>query len=176
MYIVESDFEYKGYRCVVIFGNTLYRCGYVGLPEGHPLYGKHGWDHLDIKKEDLGDIPIGKRGILSLMSSAMDEDERIKVHTYFNVHGSITYGDGGKYSEYPVESDLWWFGFDCGHAGDGNDLASAKKYWPDNENVKRRIRFDEEHYIPGEIRTKEYCEEECRSLVDQIIELEGKDE
>ena len=64
MYIVESDFEYKGYRCVVIFGDMLYRCGYVGLPEDHPLYGRFFTNYLDIKKEDMADVEMGKRGII----------------------------------------------------------------------------------------------------------------
>ena len=46
-YLVEEDFIYKGFRCVII-GNPLgHRCGYVGLPRGHKYYG----DHYD-------DIPV----------------------------------------------------------------------------------------------------------------------
>ena len=40
---------------------------------------------------------------------------------YFNVHGSLTYS-GDNDGTYPVESNLWWLGFDCGHYGDGRDL------------------------------------------------------
>lgn len=36
---VESDFRYKGYRCLVKPNGLGYRCGYVMLPEGHPLEG-----------------------------------------------------------------------------------------------------------------------------------------
>ena len=33
MYIIESNFVYKNFRCVVVFiGNVGYRCGYVELP------------------------------------------------------------------------------------------------------------------------------------------------
>ncbi len=31
IYIIESDFSYKGLRCVVIFTKMGHRCGYVGL-------------------------------------------------------------------------------------------------------------------------------------------------
>lgn len=36
---VESNFTYKGYQCSVIFQTLCHRCGYVGVPKGHSLYG-----------------------------------------------------------------------------------------------------------------------------------------
>ena len=40
-YLIEEDFEYKGYRCAVIGQQLGHRCGYVGLPKGHRYYGEH---------------------------------------------------------------------------------------------------------------------------------------
>lgn len=37
-YVVEKEFKYKGLKCVVLLLATGYRCGYVGVPKGHPLY------------------------------------------------------------------------------------------------------------------------------------------
>lgn len=37
-YIVEKEFEHQGLKCVVLLLATGYRCGYVGVPKGHPLY------------------------------------------------------------------------------------------------------------------------------------------
>lgn len=37
-YIVEKEFEHKGLKCVVLLLVRGYRCGYVGVPKGHPLY------------------------------------------------------------------------------------------------------------------------------------------
>lgn len=42
-YIVEREFEHAGYKCVVVFQSLGHRCGYVGIPITHPLYGK-GYD------------------------------------------------------------------------------------------------------------------------------------
>lgn len=39
-YIVEREFEHVGYKCVVTFNVMGHRCGYVGIPKNHPLYGK----------------------------------------------------------------------------------------------------------------------------------------
>ena len=61
---------------------------------------------------------------------SVDEDERISIECYFNCHEGITYSNGGKNSNYPINSDLWWFGFDCGHCYDSNDYDLAIEYFP----------------------------------------------
>ena len=169
MYKVESDFIYKGYRCVVIFTDMGHRCGYVGIEADNPLYGKDYTDYLDINKSELDDEPIGKRGIIPLLSAAFDEDERVRLDIYFNVHGGLTYA--GDRANYPAESNLWWLGFDCGHYNDGCDWDLVEKYWGDNPQMQRRLEINRVLCWDNEIRTKEYVENECKSLVDQIIEL-----
>ena len=37
-----------------------------------------------------------------------------------DVHGGLTYS--GCDGEYPVESELWWFGFDTAHCGDSQEM------------------------------------------------------
>lgn len=39
--ITEKRFEYKGYPCVVLMIAGGHRCGYVGLSEDSPFYGKN---------------------------------------------------------------------------------------------------------------------------------------
>lgn len=75
------EFESHGYACVMrrnFMRGTW--CGYVGVPEGHPNYGK--WD------ESL------------------------------DVHGGVTYAEDHFPESGKPRSDLWWTGFDCGHAFD----------------------------------------------------------
>lgn len=170
MYKVESDFVYKGYRCVVVFTDMGHRCGYVGIPIGHELYGKQYGDRLDIKKTEIEDQEVGKRGIIPLLSAIFDDDERVSLDLYFNVHGGLTYSN--NYPGYPVENDgLWWLGFDCGHYGDGKDLELMEEYWGDDPNMQRRIDIERKFSNCYPVRTKEYVESECMSLVDQIEEL-----
>ena len=169
MYKVESDFIYKGYRCVVIFGDMGFRCGYVGVEADNPLYGKNYSDYLDINKSELDGEPIDKRGIMPILLAAFDEDERARLDMYFNVHGGLTYA--GDRAGYPVESNLWWLGFDCGHYGDGNDWDLVEKYWGDNPQMQLRLGTCRDLDWGDVVRTKEYVENECKSLVDQIIEL-----
>jgi len=74
-------------------------CGYVGVPEGHPLHGRKAW---------------GTGATDAQRSAAVDA---------LDVHGGITYAEACAgnicHLPQPGESDhVWWFGFDCAHAWD----------------------------------------------------------
>lgn len=56
-YLIEEDFIYKGFRCVVIGTALGHRCGYVGLPRGHKYYGE---DYDDIPVECHGGLTYGR--------------------------------------------------------------------------------------------------------------------
>ena len=71
MFKVEKDFEHNGHRCVVIFTDMGHRCGYVGVPKWHPLYGKGYDDYLDIKKEDIEHI--AKLSMLNLSETEIEK-------------------------------------------------------------------------------------------------------
>lgn len=171
-YIVEQEFEHAGYKCVVTFNAMGHRCGYVGIPKNHPLYGKDYSDYLEIKKADVGDRKIS--GIFPLLGACLDKDERIRIEAYFSCHGGITFADGGENSNYPIESDLWWFGFDCGHAGDKADLSYAIEKFPKQaEQLKMQKQINDMYPIEGDIiRTEEYVAEECKKLAEQLKEFE----
>lgn len=111
-YVVENVFEHRGLKCVVVMQALAHRCGYVGVPKEHFLYGKDYDDYLEIKMNEL-----------------------IRIESYFQCHGGITYAQGGKGSSYPIKSDLWWFGFDCLHAWDKRDYETAKKLFADDIEV-----------------------------------------
>lgn len=175
-YVVERQFKHMGYECVVTFGVLGHRCGYVGIPKTHSLYGKRCSDYLKIKKKDLGDREIS--GIFPLLCACFDEDERIKIEAYFQCHGGITFSDGGKSSSYPIESDLWWFGFDCGHCDDGKELELAYERFPNyRKNLSMQIEIERKFHIDGLIvRTEEYVAEECKKLAEQLKEIEESEE
>lgn len=171
-YIVESDFKYKDYRCVVIFSHYGYRCGYVEIPKNNILYGKSMSDKLPVKFSAITIKEIGKRSIFSLLFMLDDEDDFIRIDTYFDVHGGITYSNCSK--DYPVDGENWWIGFDCFHYRDGRDLDLVEKLWGDDEKIKEFLVIERQYdiYYEYEVRSKEYVEQECRNLVDQIIDLE----
>jgi hypothetical protein len=175
-YIVEREFEHAGYKCVVVFTRMGHRCGYVGIPKEHPLYEKGYDEHLEIKKSDLGDREV--KGVFPLLLACLDKDERIRIDAYFQCHGGITFADGGENSNYPIESDLWWFGFDCGHAGDKADLSYAIEKFPKQaEQLKMQKQINDMYPIEGDIiRTEEYVAEECKKLAEQLKEFEESEE
>lgn len=159
MKIIESDFMYKGYRCVTTFMDNGYRCGYIGLEKTHPLYGKNISDAIKVKLADIFDQSFGKRSpILMLKFMVIEPDESISLDMYLDVHGGITYADGN--GKHPVESDF-------GHAGDARDIEALKAAWPNTERTQYLM--NDLTFEDDVVRTKEYVQKECRSLVDQIV-------
>lgn len=74
-------------------------CGYVGLPEGHPLHGRKAW---------------GTGG---------NDEQTSDIVDSLNVHCGITYADAcaGNICHVPSPGEpdhVWWLGFDCAHARD----------------------------------------------------------
>ena len=168
-YIVEKEFNHNGLKCVVTFCEMGHRCGQGGVPKWHPLYGKDYTDYLDIKKENV-DKEVS--GVFPLLNALLDEDDRIMIDAYFSCHGGITYSGGGKESTYPIQSDLWWFGFDCAHYNDGKDLDLAIKTFPEYaESIAKTKAFEEQYPTYGEIRSTEYVAENCKELADQLAQF-----
>ena len=173
---VEKQFDYKGYTCVVVMQTMGHRCGYVGIPKEHPLYNKFYEDYLDIKKSDIGDREVS--GVFPLFSAVLDDDERVRIDAFFNCHGGITYSDGGVCSNYPIESDLWWFGFDCAHYNDIPDYQAAKMIFSESDDVILRLSVAEnaERQYPntiGRVRSLDFVSSECIKLAEQLSEYES---
>jgi hypothetical protein len=132
-FTVEKDWiTAAGLRAVVTMGSMGFRCGYVGVPEGHPL---HGVGYDTAQYEDAQNI---------------------------DVHGGLTFSDGD--GKYPVESDLWFFGYDCGHLYDRRSdeyIADMMARYPEQPFIWG---FDDE----GTHRSLSYCASECESLAAQL--------
>ena len=175
-YIVEQEFEHAGYKCVVTFNAMGHRCGYVGISKNHHLYGKDYSDYLDIKKKDIEGKEVS--GAFPFLGALIDKDERVRIEAYFTCHGGITYAGGGEHSSYPIESDLWWFGFDCAHYYDAKDLRLAYERFPNyRESLAMQIEYEDRFHIDGSIiRTEEYVADECKKLAEQLKEFEESEE
>ncbi len=96
-----------GLDCMVHRGPAGALCGYVGVPEGHPWFG------VDYMR------PVGAVDVL------MDWDDEFALTPCgaISVHGGLTYSDHcqGDICHQPQPGrpeKVWWFGFDCAHAGD----------------------------------------------------------
>jgi len=161
---IEKDWTTNsGLRAVVLIvlrddGTRRHRCGYVGLPVGHPLHGVEYGDQADCLTRDLVDAAkIGKKSPILAFTAGCGSDAdglvRRSPDVAFDVHGGLTYSGGSN--DYPAINDgLWWFGFDCAHCDDGE------------------IDYDDRFGFPprgGVIRSLEYVTEECESLAEQIV-------
>jgi hypothetical protein len=144
---VLEDFTTRdGLRAIVLDCRGSHLCGYVAIPEGHPLCGLGYSDPIPgICKDDLEGMEIGKRGPIPLILGAMREGEGVTPELFFDVHGSVTYMETGM--KYPIKTDTptMWIGFDCAH-------------WQDTR----------------ETCTHEYVKSECESLAEQIVNLGKK--
>lgn len=142
----EETFEHAGLACRIIrHSRGGHLCGYVRVPEGHPLYGK---GYSDVVPDSIRESaqaalhsPLGKRGIISAFTC---DPEAPRIDILFDVHGSLTFSD----ELHGVEGH--WFGFDCAHAG---DLQPCCEY-----------SFGDD----CEYRDIEYVRAECRSLAEQL--------
>lgn len=121
-----------GLPCLIVRGPAGALCGYVGVPEGHPCFGK-----------EYGDCePV----------TPLDEDT-----SYIDVHGGLTFSDFCADSEDesrhichvpgPGEPDrVWWLGFDCAHFydlspkyKDDDMLGGPERSYRGIEYVKREV-------------------------------------
>jgi hypothetical protein len=73
-------------------------------------------------------------------------------------HGGLTFSKSGTDCGLN-RPEGWWFGFDCGHCGDGPD--PALKLDPPELQPFASLIFQ------GEVRTKHFVEQECCKLIHQ---------
>ena len=146
--IVEKRFEYKGFPCVVIMQSMAFRTGYVGIPKGHKLYGKY-----------------------------YNEDYSLEN---IECNGGLTYSCDYLFGQ--NDKDTWWIGYDCGHCWNGYAVDDALELFRDYPGNIERIKHNYEQGIYDMSWTSEIfitmtlqdCEEECKRIVDQILQMEEK--
>lgn len=137
--IQEIRFEYKNFPCVVLMNVLGYRTGYVGIQKNHIYY-----------QCSYQNIPI-------------------------SCHGGLTYADNNLIGQ--TDKNIWWIGYDTGHGLDGRDFESAERLFQGYPisllHIKKTKKiFEEFSFIPKQklkACTLKYCIEECKSIVDQLI-------
>ena len=133
--------------CLILRNGSGALCGYVGIPNTHPWYGK---------------------GYSQCLESCADEwCYEHSPEGRISVHGGLTFA--ARCSEHkgddaichvPAEgrtADVWWFGFDTAHAGDLSPKYSDRRY--------RTSGYDEVY------RDVAYVKAECADLARQLAEV-----
>ena len=162
---IEVNKKYKKYDYMVYATEMGHRCGYVRIPSGHYLYKKGYSEQLNIKFDALKNESVGKRNPITLFcSTRLKKEDNISMDLLFDVHGGITFADFGK--NLMANKPGWWIGFDCAHCDDAKD--------PEIMDKKTRKIFSGLSNF-GVVRNKEYVEQECKNLIEQIIKYFDKD-
>jgi hypothetical protein len=130
----KTEFQHAGLTCGVTLTSMGHYCGYVAIPEGHPLYGKHYSDSTPVPASTIErPIDVDKVGIINLFcQTEVPSAESCPVVLAFDVHGGLTFASADQ------ERPLWWFGFDCAHSGDGRN--EGEPGWKDREFAEAETR------------------------------------
>ena len=84
-------------------------------------------------------------------------------------HGGITYGPS-SHLHLQEDNNIEWIGFDTCHYCDGRDIEKIKEYFPDRVSLLTIMSSIHGGYKP---KTLEFCEEQCKQIVDQVIDILG---
>jgi hypothetical protein len=130
----------SGHKAVVVETSMGHNCGYVGIDDNHPLFGKEYYEHSKeleklFKQNKENNKLIGKRGVIPLL---LRKEDIISMDIYFDVHGSITYSSKNK--KYPIKSDLYWIGFDCMHLNDTLEICDLNYCIKECESLSRQLK------------------------------------
>lgn len=93
---------------------------------------------------------------------------------HIECHGCLTYS--AKTIPWQEDEDIcWWVGFDCRHSYDGYDIVSALETFKDCPEtmsfINRNLLFMKSVNVHKEVRTLDYCIEQCKKIIDQICEV-----
>jgi hypothetical protein len=138
--------EATGLPCIALRANPELGnwCGYVAVEPGHPLHG-HGYDDADLEVH----------GGLTFASSCMQDRP---------VEASVCHvPEPGK------PADVFWFGFDCGHAWDVAPAMDARErahgWTPVHDKFPHAT-------PPTTYKTLGFVKAECAQLASQLKALE----
>lgn len=145
-----------GLTATVLLTKMGHRCGYVVVPDSHPLYRAA----YDVPHPALAPVlesePVGKRSPVLVFTASKENLTAPSPELAFDVHGGITYSGEGYWLD--GESG-WHFGFDAAHC---DDLPA-----PDSEMDALAGGFLSG--LGGEHRTLEYMMSECERLAEQLV-------
>lgn len=182
--------------CLAVRGPMGSWCGYVGVPPGHPFYGK---DYADCTLPTA--TPQGETAINTELGEKLGEkyrkhlEERLTCgeeycnhspQAMLDVHGGITYAgacQGNICHHTEGRPEVTWFGFDTGHYGDaqpgmlvnsaemhvkGHDIFTDHLFWDPEAGAIVKYTEHPEYY-----RRIDYVIGEVQSLAKQLKGVAG---
>lgn len=137
-----DTFTHSGLECMVVRTRMGHYCGYVGVPPSHPWFGKGYNEKVKVPPSVFSrETCADNVGVINLLCASDVSQDAMDIVLAVDVHGGLTFSAKDKTRE------IWWFGFDCAHAGDGR--SPSDDGWKDADFVA----------------------ENCRSLADQLADI-----
>jgi hypothetical protein len=140
--VIEDGGIYKDYEFLITFVNSGFRCGYVAIPENHKLY--------NLEEHEAYGLDIDVHGGITFF----DRHETILERTI----GNISCSDK-------------WLGFDAGHYNDDFDEICLIKYFGKHNPLTKLYSDNYRKAYKMELKDKHFMINECKKLIDQIIEI-----
>lgn len=141
--------EATGLPCLMVRGPVGALCGYVGVLPDHPAYGLN-YDHWRYGED-------GEQAELTPVEAAINALE---------AHGGLTFAHGCGHGDDPSTGichvpapgqpdHVWWFGFDCAHAGDYAPGVDHRRtgYIGSPTGWGGVIAYRDQAYVEGEVRS-----------------------
>jgi hypothetical protein len=131
------EWSHAGLKCLLRrHQSSGHWCGYVAVEAEHPLH-QVGYSQespaLDALLEQLKQRPMNEiEQTFARMIGVLCGNISATPEMVLEAHGGITFADVWE----GEDPHLWWFGFDCAHAGDYTPRYGAKYWgkgypWPD---------------------------------------------
>lgn len=165
-------FLHFGLYCIVArMPRSGHLCGYAAVSHEHPLFG------LDYDDESEALLPLLESGyqtadgvgVITAFLASLRGELRPTPSSVLEVHQGITYAseheprarravwESGRMVSAPVPDRLWWFDFDCAHAGDLQPKRHDDPTWP---------------HVFGEVyRDFDYVLDKTRGLAEQLASV-----
>jgi hypothetical protein len=122
------EFKHSGIDCLLIrHTEMLYWCGYAGVPEGHPLFGKGYYEIYNYERE--GGIDISVHGGLSFSGKC---------------NGLICHLS---------DNETWWFGWDTAHFNDLCPILTSDVFDILSSPERRRAVYRDIEYVKEETKS-----------------------
>lgn len=165
-------------QCAMIRHHLGHWCGYVAVPEGHPLHGKKYQEHIQLPMSYLNvamqrTTSIDDVGVMNMFITAMSENPAVGEDGYIDLPLILPAHQGITYTE-ADEQGRWWFGFDCAHAG---DFLPGVSKWLSSAITKDWVYRDQD-YVQGIVTRLAWAIEEIRSVLaeDRDLDLASDDD
>jgi hypothetical protein len=103
------------------------------------------------------------------------------LHKFYNeesnypdlhVHGGVTFFDEPRFEELTNGHKCTdkWIGFDAAHYNDREDIEKSEEYFGETKFIKFKKNNSDITFCNGEHRSYSYMENECKRLIEQLIE------